>query len=199
SWQQCLPMYEKELATFRKRVAQLTSGAAIHQAGSGKPFPQVAFTLQPGTGEEFTVERGAQLYQTAGPQNRAPQISELDPQLSGLRGIRINPRQGGALTFTLARPAQILLGYQPNGTGKNSVLDPETEQWNLVLLNAVSAPKVPAMAVWAKPLPAGPNQLDLGKGAYVILGFIPADYHITPHINFSASSSGPANFDWLFE
>jgi hypothetical protein len=28
NWQQCLPMYEKELATFRQRIAQLSSGAA---------------------------------------------------------------------------------------------------------------------------------------------------------------------------
>jgi hypothetical protein len=27
SWQQCLPMYEKELATFRQRIAELNSGA----------------------------------------------------------------------------------------------------------------------------------------------------------------------------
>ena len=194
NWQQCLSMYEKELATFRKRVAQLASGAAVQQAGSNQPFPQVAFTLKPGPGEEFTVEKGAQLFQGNG-----PQISALDPQLSGLRGIRISPHEGGALDFTLAQPAQILLGYQPNGASKNSVLDPATEQWNLLLLNAVSAPKIPAMAVWAKPLPAGPNQLDLGKGAYVILGFIPADYHITPHINFSPAGTGPTNLDWLFE
>lgn len=199
SWQQCLPMYEKELATFRKRVAQLTSGAAIQETGSERPFPQVAFTLQPGPGEEFTVEKGAQLFKVAGPHARVPQISQLDPQLEGLHGIRIAPRQGGALTFTLAQPAQILLGYQPNGAGKNSILDPETEQWNLLLLNAVGAPRVPAMAVWSKPLPAGSNQIDLGKGAYVILGFIPANYHVTPHINFSANSTTAANLDWLFE
>ncbi len=194
SWQQCLPMYEKELATFKKRVAQLISGQAIHETSSNKPFPQVAFTLKPGPGEEFAVEKGAQLFKDGG-----PEISDLDPRLTGLHGIRIAPRQGGALEFTLAEPAQILLGYQPNGSGKNSILDPETEQWNLLLLNAVSAPKVPALAVWAKPLPAGPNQIDLGKGAYVVLGFIPAGYHVQPHIYFSADSSGPANLDWLFE
>ncbi|MGH9590324.1 MAG: hypothetical protein ACRD25_08000 [Terracidiphilus sp.] len=194
SWQQCLPLYEKELATFKKRVSGLTSGAALQEHESDKPFPQVAFTGQPGPGEEFTVEKGAKLYKDFG-----PEITALDPQLAGLRGIRINSRQGGAITFTLAKPAQVLLGYQPNGTGKNSILDLETEQWNLFLLDAVSAPKVPAMAVWAKPLPAGFNQLDLGKGAYVILGFIPADYQITPHIDFSATGNEPANLDWLFE
>jgi hypothetical protein len=194
NWQQCLPMYEKELATFKKRIVQLTSGAGVQEAALNQPFPQVDFTLKPGPGEEFTVEKGAQLFKGAG-----PQISALDPQLEGLRGIRINPRQGGALDFTLAQPAQILLGYQPNGAGKSSVLDPATEQWNLLLLNAISAPKIPAMAVWAKPLAAGPNEIDLGKGAYVVLGFIPADYPVKPHISFNSNGEGPANLDWLFE
>ncbi len=81
------------------------------------------------------------------------------------------------------------------------MLDPETEQWNLVLLNAISAAKIPAMAVWAKPLPAGENELDLGKGQYVVLGFIPADLHVAPHVNFAQAGAGSAqpNLDWLFE
>jgi hypothetical protein len=194
SWQQCLPMYEKELATFKKRIAQLSSGAPVHASGPVKPFPQVGFTLQPGPGEAFTVEKGAPIFK-----GKSPDISELAPQLVGLRGIRITPRQGGSLTFTLAKPAQILLGYQSNGNGKGSVLDPQTEQWNLLLLNALSTPKTPAMAVWAKPLPAGENQIDLGKGAYVVLGFIPANLRVTPRVVFHAGSKGPANLDWLFE
>jgi hypothetical protein len=196
NWQQCLPMYEKELATFRKRIAQLSSGAPVNESASEKQFPQVDFTLKPGPGEEFTVNKGAQLFKSA-----EPQITELAPQLTGLRGIRIAPREGGTLDFTLAQPAQILLGYQAGGTGEKSVLDTETEQWNLLLLNAVSAPKVPAMAVWAKPLPAGENEIDLGRGAYVVLGFIPANLHVSPQVNFAATgaSGGPPNLDWLFE
>jgi len=189
-------MYEKELATFRKRIAELNSGATVNESASGKPFPQVDFTLEPGAGEEFTVEKGAPLFKDGG-----PQISELAPQLNGLRGIRIAPREGGSLHFTLAQPAQILLGYQASGSGENSVLDSATEQWNLLLLNAVTAPKVPAMAVWAKVLPAGENEIDLGKGAYVVLGFIPADLHVMPHVNFTSANAGggPPNLDWLFE
>ncbi len=196
SWQQCLPMYEKELATFKKRIAELNSGATVNEYASEKPFPQVNFTLKPGGGEEFTVEKGTSLFRDGG-----PQIAELAPQLIGLRGIRIAAREGSALDFTLAQPAQILLGYQASGSGDKSVLDSETEQWNLLLLNAVTAPKVPAMAVWAKVLPAGENEIDLGKGEYVVLGFIPADLHVTPHVNFASAGAGggPPNLDWLFE
>jgi hypothetical protein len=52
--------------------------------------------------------------------------------------------------------------------------------------------------VWTKALPAGRNDLDLGKGAYVVVGFIPEDAKVTPHLNFAAAG-GPPNLDWLFE
>ncbi|MGB6745805.1 MAG: hypothetical protein WBE38_19305 [Terracidiphilus sp.] len=196
NWQQCLPMYEKELATFRKRLAQLTSGAPIEDNKPAEPLPQVGFTLQPGAGEVFTVEKGASLFAGSN-----ATITDLAPELAGMQGIRISPRDGGTLHFNLAHDAQILVGFVSGSSKKNSVLDPETEQWNLVLLNAVSATKMPAMAVWARPLPAGDNELDLGKGEYVVLGFIPADLHVAAHVNFAqqTGSNGPPHLDWLFE
>jgi hypothetical protein len=196
NWQQCLPMYEKELATLRKRITQLSSGSPIDENEPNAPFPQVSFTLEPGVGEAFTLEKGASLFIGS---NEA--ITGLAAELTGMKGIRLAPAQGGTLRFNLAQPAQILVGFTGNSSRRNSVLDPETEQWNLLLLDAVTAPKIPEMEVWAKPLPAGSNELDLGKGQYVILGFIPADLHITPHVNFAQSSSegGPPNLDWLFE
>ncbi len=195
SWQQCLPMYEKELATFRSRVAALSSGAPITEKDAATTLPQVAFQLLPGAGEEFTVAKGAGLF--AG----SPEaISELAPELSGMKGIRIAPEQGGTLRFTLSQPAQVLVGFTRAASRRNSVLDPDTEQWNLVLLHAVAAPRVKSMAVWAKPLAAGENELDLGKGQYVVLGFIPADYQVAAQVNFDrGGESGTPNLDWLFE
>jgi hypothetical protein len=196
NWQQCLPMYEKELATFRQRKAQLSAGAAVEPTNATGTLPRVAFTLKPGAGEVFTVEKGAKLFSDGD-----LTITDAAPELIGMHGIRISPTAGGTLHIDLSKPAQILVGFQRNGAKKNSVLDPETEQWNLLLLNAVTAARMPAMAVWAKPLPAGLNDLDLGKGPYVVLGFIPEDLHVSPHVNFapSSSDSGATNLDWLFE
>jgi hypothetical protein len=195
NWQQCLPMYEKELTTFRKRRSQLLSGSSIDQSKPADALPQIGFTLKPGAGESFTVAKGANLFAGGG-----AVVDELAPELDGIKGIRIAPSEGGTLHFDLEKPAQILVGFVSNASKKNSVLDPETEQWNLVLLNAVTAAKIPPMAVWAKPLPAGANDLDLGKGQYVVLGFIPADLHLAPHVNFAqAGAEGATYLDWLFE
>jgi hypothetical protein len=196
NWQQCLPMYEKELATFRKRIAQLGSGAAAPESMPQGPLPQVEFSLQLGAGEVFAVEKGAKPFIDG-----KTTITDVAPELAGLKGIRISPSVGCTLHFNLAKPAQILVGFVRDASKKNSVLDPETEQWNLLLLNAVSAEKMPSMAVWAKPLPAGANDLDLGKGPYVVLGFIPEDLHVAAHVNFgqAGDAGGIANLDWLFE
>ena len=187
-------MYEKELATFRQRIAQLASGKTESSVEVGK-LPQVAFTLKPGAGEVFDVAVGAKLFEGNG-----AGITAVAPELDGMKGIRISPSEGGTLRFDLAKPAQILVGFVKSTSKKNSVLDPETEQWNLLLLNAVSAAKTPTMAVWAKPLPAGANELDLGKGQYVVLGFIPEDLHVATHVNLNqAAGDGAVNLDWFFE
>jgi hypothetical protein len=70
-----------------------------------------------------------------------------------------------------------------------------------LLLNAVNAGKMSAMAVWAKSLPSGANDLDLGKGSYVVLGFIPEDLHVAAHVNFTQGKDedGAVNLDWFFE
>ena len=196
NWQQCLPIYEKELATFRQRLTQLNSGVSTTEAMAASQFPQVEFTLKPGAGEVFAVQKGAKLFMD-GDQT----ITAVAPELEGLKGIRISPSDSGTLHFELSKPAQILVGFQKNSSRNNSVLDPETEQWNLLLLNALSAAKMPAMAVWAKPLPPGINDIDLGKGPYVVLGFIPEDLHVAPHVSFSQTSDGSraVNLDWFFE
>ncbi len=206
-WSDLLPVYEQELAIFRNRLkALLAAGsgnpapASPEQTARG-PLPQVAFKLQPGAGQTFTVAAGAALYSD----DAAVTISSASPELEGLTGIRVSTRQTEPLHFTLAQPAQVLVGFFKSHAKHSIDVSPATEQWNILLPNAV----VPSgfhghslpISVWAKPLPAGRNDLDLGEGAYVVLGFIPADLHVTPHIDFSATGENgqPPNLDWLFE
>ena len=99
--------------------------------------------------------------------------------------------------FTLAKPAQILVGFFKSDSSKALNVSPATEQWNILLPDAITLAKGLPVTVWAKPLPAGPNDLDLGKGAYIVLGFIPEDLKVSPHVNFAAGQS--VNLDWFFE
>ncbi|HMF54136.1 MAG TPA: hypothetical protein VK593_07290 [Edaphobacter sp.] len=194
-WRDLLPVYQKELAVFDRRLAKLNAGGA---AGPGtdeaKRLAEVGFKLESGGGQIFTVAKGASLYA-----NAETPITSVAPELDGLSGIRVSTRQETPIRFTLDKPAQILVGFFKSESRKAMNVAPDTEQWNIVLPNAVSQAKDLPISVWAKPLPAGENDLDLGKGAYVVIGFIPESTHVTPHVSFDPNSKEPPNLDWMFE
>ena len=195
-----LPTYEHELATFRQRLKTLNSGktATADTNPNPTPLPQVPFTLAPGAGETFTVAPGQDLYTD----NPEATIASVIPELKGLTGIRVSTHQKDPLHFTLSQPAQILVGFFKSNSRKAHNVSPATEQWNILLPNAIipTGKNIP-ITVWSKPLAAGRNDLDLGEGAYIVLGFIPESTHVTPHIaSTTAGTDGQSpNLDWLFE
>jgi hypothetical protein len=195
-WRDLLPVYRAELATFQKRIATLGSAQPASVETVPAPLPQVAFTLAPGAGEAFTVRPGEKLYTDA-----ATPIASVAPELDGMTGIRVSAQQEKPLEFTLEKPAQILVGFFKSSSSKAINVSPATEQWNILLPDALTTEKGLPVSVWTKPLPAGRNDLDLGKGTYVVVGFIPEDANVSPHVNFSAkgTNGGPPNLDWLFE
>ena len=195
-WRDLLPVYRAELATFRHRLKALGTSQPAKSGAAPKQLPQVAFTLAPGAGETFTVRPGEKLYADA-----ATPIAGVAPELDGLTGIRVSAQQETPIHFTLASPAQVLVGFFKSSSSKAMNVSPSTEQWNILLPDAITTAKGLPVTVWTKPLPAGANDLDLGKGAYVVVGFIPEDAHVTPHVNFSATGTKgqPPNLDWLFE
>lgn len=192
-WRDLLPVYQKELATFQTRLKSL--GSAQPETAATQ-LPQVAFTLVPGAGETFVVKSGENLESDA-----AMAATGVAPEIAGMTGIRVSQRQEQPIHFALEKPAQILVGFFKSSSSKALNASPATEQWNILLPNAITTAKGLPVTVWAKPLPAGRNDLDLGKGAYVVVGFIPEDAHVTPHVSFSTTgvNGAPPNLDWLFE
>jgi hypothetical protein len=195
-WRDLLPVYRQELATFQQRLKTLGSAQPASADATAARLPQVTFSLAPGAGETFTVKPGEKLYADA-----ATPIASVAPELDGLSGIRVSAQQEAPIHFTLEKPAQILVGFFKSDSKKAMNVSPATEQWNILLPNAITTVKGLPVTVWTKPLPAGANDLDLGKGAYVVVGFIPEDAHVTPHVNFSTTGANgqPPNLDWLFE
>jgi hypothetical protein len=195
-WSDLLPVYQKELATFQQSLKTLGTSTPAAAEPTPTRLPEVAFTLAPGAGETFKVEPGASLYT-----DRNAPIVSVAPELNGLTGIRVSTQQSTSIHFTLAKPAQILVGFFKSDSHKALNVSPATEQWNILLPDAVTEQRGLPITVWTKPLPAGENDLDLGKGAYIVLGFIPEDTHVVPHVNFSTTGTNgqPPNLDWLFE
>ena len=99
-WRDLLPVYEKELTTFRSRLAMLNEPQAASSTDKAHQLPQVPFELSPGRGESFNMEPGAAL--SAG---SAESIASVAPEIAGFRAIRIDGHQEGPVRFTLQKPA----------------------------------------------------------------------------------------------
>jgi hypothetical protein len=197
-WRDCLPAYERELATFERNLKLLeTSGPQITQRDR-PPLPGVSVKLLTGRGELFRVEAGTHVYS-----DKSLAIAQLAPELRGLTGIRVSQpaavTDGVRLEFELPEAAQVLVGFF-HSEKKNAAAAPPKDEWEAVLHNAVIATGQPAFTVYSHALPEGRSELDFGHGAYVVLGFIKKDAQPEPRVVFLAqNASGRADLDWLFE
>jgi hypothetical protein len=198
-WRDCLPAYERELATFRENLNLLQTSGAVAANVTRAPLPGVTFRLTGGAGETFRVEPGAKLYT-----DRDLVMQQVAPELRGLTGIRIPEAQavkdGLRLEFELPEPAQLLAGFF-RSEKKGAAATPPKDEWEPILRNAVEAAGNPAFTVWSHALPAGRNALDFGQGGYIVLGFIKKDAQPEPRMVFfsDASAQKRPDLDWLFE
>jgi hypothetical protein len=197
-WRDCLPAYERELVTFRRNLQSLDAAAPMSAQAARAPYPGVSPKLAGTAGELFRVEPGARLYAD----NRLA-IEEAAPELRGLTGIRIRQgdaaRNGVRLEFELPEPAQVLVGFFRSEKKDAAAAAPQDE-WEPILRNGIAVEGHPGFTVWAHALPKGRNELDFGRGAYVVLGFISKDAQPEPRMVFFAQSAATRpDLDWLFE
>lgn len=184
-WSQLVPLYQKELADFQAKVAQLKQStntiAAIDESGS-KPWPAAQFKLIGTNVEAYKVEVGAKVFT-----DRNFAIQSLAPELRGLTGIRFShaaAKQGlnEPIAFETTEPVQVLVGYFQSHQ-KAWLQVPKLEfaaqadergGVDTVLENAAAISACPNVDVHAFRFDAGRQKLELiGKGSFVILGIVP--------------------------
>lgn len=198
-WRDCLPAYQRELANFQKNLKLLETSAPRTSSLDRPAWPGVAVKLAGDAGELFRVEPGARLYT-----DRPLVMQQIAPELRGLTGIRIAQaeaaKNGVRLAFDLAEPAQVLVGFF-RSEKKGAAAAPPANEWEPVLRNGIAAEGHPGFTVWSHALPKGPNELDFGRGAYVVLGFIRRDVQPEPRMVFfsQADARQRPDLDWLFE
>jgi hypothetical protein len=204
-WRDCLPVYERELATFERNLKLLEASGPQITERDQPPLPRVDVKLAPlanargsGGAELFTVEPGAKLYS-----DKSFLIDQLAPELRGLLGIRISQtgamQSGVRLEVDLPEPAQVLVGFF-HSEKKNAAAAPPQDEWEPILHNALISGSQPAFTVYSHALPHGRSELDFGHGAYVVLGFITKDAQPEPRVVFLPKrAAGRADLDWLFE
>jgi hypothetical protein len=197
-WRDCLPPYERELANFQRNLKMLEGAGRRTESLDRPPLPGVSVKLD-GPGELFRTEAGAKVYS-----DKPIAIAELAPELRGLTGIRVPQdeavKNGVRLQFELPEPAQVLAGFF-RSEKRGAAAAPPKDEWEPILRNAVAAPGQPAFTVWSHALPGGKNELDFGRGAYVVLGFIKKEAQPEPRMVFlsEADAKQRPDLDWLFE
>lgn len=208
-WQQCLPMYEAELANLRANTETIaqgrTPGPVAERLLQPEPFREIGITLHTESAETFEVREGAELF----PDATSP-VVRCAVELSGLTGVRFNKSVATEgqmeIEFSLPTDGHLLVGYFKEKHPRwLQVPDLETnthadDQGGLapVLIGAISAEWHPIVDVHAFRYEAGRHTFAPGAGGYVILGAVAADQEFTGRSVLMAEAETDT-LDWLYE
>jgi hypothetical protein len=207
-WTDCLPVYEKEFEDFRKKVKQLTAfkenDTSGREALSPQTLPAIDFQLLNNGMEVYEIKQKSKIFS-----DQDYVIEDVAPELQGLKGIRfsldIAKNQGAKITFEVNKPLKVLVGYFQDRDLSTwlqlpdleiDVTNPIIELGGLdpVLLNAVAIPGLPTVNIHVLSYSAGKHVMDLGKGGFLILGFVDADAKILPRdANITPRTTDPLN------
>ncbi|MBD0378626.1 hypothetical protein [Paenibacillus sedimenti] len=208
-WTDCLPVYEAELNSFRSHLNELKSGTLPEALKNAKapivPYREAPFKLLSANAEVYRVEKGMEVF-TDGDIH----IVGCAEELNGLTGIRFSQRQAGlnglAVDIELQQPSKVLIGYF-NSKDEQWLQVPSLEEnthaddrggYAPVLRKGLRLYAYPSVNIHAFQYETGRHTLDFGKGAYLILGVIPADQDVRPR-DVEHKNDGIDTLDWLYE
>lgn len=201
-WKEMLPVFTKELNHFKRSIDSLKL------AGQGnenklKAFDNAPVKLLSGQ-ERYVITGGTVVYADS-----MIRIKDVDGQLLGLEGIKLNKAQqiksGTTLKFSNAAAVKVLVGFF-NKKDAAYLKAPELEtdasannygQSEIKISNALVLEGHPPVNIHAYSFGAGTNTLTLGKGACMVLGFI--DDRKAMRIYNAGLDGKGKDIDWLFE
>ena len=180
TWAELLPLYQKELANFRRSLDSIVANAGKPAAAQTSMALQNAVVSGAETGSgNYTVEKGQAPFA-----DTTQKITDFAPELKGLKGFRFTRTQqtagGATLKFTNAKPVKVLVGFF-NSKEKPYLSEPNLEtdasandygQSEIRIANGLVVEGLPAVNVHQYSFPAGTNTLTLGKGVCLVLGII---------------------------
>lgn len=219
TFREMVPVYEKELANFKKNLDSLsqTGSRASVAAKTAAPLPSAAITWTGDVPDTFMLQKGQSVFS-----DTTVAIENIAPELQGLKAIRL-PRHaqaadGTTLRFSTNKPIKVLIGFfaPQKGFAADSRLltpgsrllkEPELEtdasandygQADTKIANALLIPGWPPVNVHSYSFSAGEHTLTLGKGVCLVLGCISDD---APLHSYDArlNEPGKKDLDWLFD
>jgi hypothetical protein len=209
TWAEMLPVYEKEVLSFRSHLDSLRAGAG-QDSGSPNveqvppPFQEAAIQLDTKTDGYYTMDSSSRVYA-----DTSFMIRVTAAPLKNLKGILLPVRQqimeGTQLQFTNAEPVDLLIGFFDQ-KGGHFLPAPQLEtdasandygQADAKITNALVINGMPSVNVHAWTFPPGTHTLALGKGMCLVLGFVKTEKRKS--YDAGLNEPGKKNLDWLFE
>ncbi|MGJ7033170.1 alpha-d-galacturonidase [Niabella hirudinis] len=210
TWQEILPVFEKEMSTFRFRIDSLKQ---VKPETKTKIRPLANAQVYLSEHEyKFVTDSLAQPFL-----DTAAAIRSFAKELKGLTGIKMSFHQqmtsGTEIRFTNRKPVKVLVGFfkpQKAAFATDTVFlkEPELEtnasandygQADTKIANAIVIPGLPQLHIHSYDFKAGTNTLKLARGVALILGFIDGDAPLPVYDAGLYESGNRKQVDWLFE
>ncbi|WP_345950630.1 alpha-glucuronidase family glycosyl hydrolase [Mucilaginibacter sp. PAMB04274] len=211
TWAELLPVYEQELANFKKNIDSLKSPESKAKKGQQTALVNAQINLISGGAGTYTIGAGARPFA-----DTAATITEFAKELQGLKGVQLDRtkqfKEGTAIKFNNAQPVKVLVGYFNKGGFINPdtwryALAPQLEidasandygQADVKLSNGILIPGQPSVSIHTYSFKAGTNTLTLPKGIALVLGFV-TESQVVPVYDAGFSNVGNIkDLRWLF-
>jgi hypothetical protein len=207
-WKEMLPVFEAELNTFKNKIDSLKRSTSF----VGKqitPFQSADVMVND---KNYTIDVNTSVFA-----DTSLTIKNLAPELKGVKGLQLSfkqqQRSGTTINFTCDKPVKVLVGFFKTQraaftTDTIFLKEPELEtnasaddygQAEIKISNAVAIAGMPPVNIHEYNFKAGTNQLKLGKGVCLVLGFIDGQQMVRIYDAMLMGDPKNKNLDWLFE
>jgi hypothetical protein len=206
TWEELLPVYEKEFANFKKNIDSLKSPDAKAKKSQQAALANAPVTITGGAAGSYIVSEKAQPFA-----DTAVAITGLAKELQGLKGVQLDRakqyKQGTSIQFTNAQPVKVLVGY----FNKGGFINPDTWRYALApqleidasandvkLSNGILIPGQPSVSIHTYSFKAGTNTLSIPKGIALVLGFVPDTQNVPVYDAGLSTTGNIKDLRWLF-
>ncbi len=206
TWEELLPHYEREIVNFKRNLSLLkASKDGKIERVEAKPWKTADVTILNDNTATYLVKEGTKVYGTP-----ISEITKVAPELQNLKGIALEEtsqnENGTTLKFKNKKTVKLVIGYF-NTDQKRFLFPPSLEtnaagnthgQAEVVLANAMKIKEMPRVNIHTYLFQPGENELVLGKGRVLVLGFIDANQNINSRDVGYIGKDDKEAVDWLF-
>lgn len=205
TWAEMLPVYQRELTNLRHHLDSLKQVRPLPVSQKTVRLTPAAVTLL-SKAETYVVGVGQSVFA-----DTVARLTAVAPELVGLQGIRLGKAQMQSqrteLRFTTKQPVTLLVGYftqknpryLPVPTLEIDATANDYGQADIKINNAATVAGLPPINVHTFSFKPGTHTLNLGRGAALLLSFVPAEPPIRPRNAGLGVTSQDGELDWLFE